>query len=214
MKKRVLLLLIGTSFLLLSVSCMSLFSALSVDPPTDASSSMIAVEIASNDSYLVNNNFTGWAPIVKDANGTILPFRMINALAGGATLYVLENVKPGTYTFSAMRHVYTDYSLLPDDLIPSYEPYVSSPYHINQEFELPKKVVLSVEPGEIASLGYYDISYEWNGGGFAEKDDRWAVVPSTVAIHAEPESTRPLELIRGSLNSTNWVPWNERNPVK
>ena len=62
----------------------------------------------------------------------ILPFRMINALADGATLYVIENVRPGTYTFSAMRHVYTDYGRLPEDILPSYEPYTPSDYHINR----------------------------------------------------------------------------------
>ncbi len=212
--KKTLLILLSVLLISLTFGCMSLFEALTIDPPVDQNASMIAMEIASNGEYLINDNATGWAPIVKDQNGNILPFKMINALANGATLYVMPNVQPGTYTFSALRHVYTDYSLLPEDLIPNYEPYIASPYHINQEFPLSKPVVLKVKAGEIASLGYYDISYEWNGGGFAEKDDRWAVVPSTYAIVEDAGSTHPLELIRGSLNSTNWVPWNERNPVK
>jgi len=204
----------SVGLVILLAGCMSLFEALSVDPPVDADASMIVIEAGQDDTYLVNNNFTGWAPIVKDASGMILPFRMINALADGATLYVIENVRPGTYTFSAMRHVYTDYGRLPEDILPSYEPYTPSDYHINQEFALPEPVVLTVQPGEIASFGYYDLTYEWNGGGFAATDDRWAVVPSSVTIKADPSSTHPLELIRNSLNSTNWELWNDRNPIQ
>lgn len=211
MKKAFIVLVL--SAVLLTVGCMSIFEALAVDPPVDADSSMIVVEVSEDGSYLINNNFTGWAPIVRDSEGMILPFRMINALADGATLYVIENVQPGTYTFTAMRHVYTDYGKLPEGLLPDYEPYTSSEYHIHQEFELSEPVVLEVKPGEIASLGYYEISYEWNGGGFAETDDRWAVVPSSLTIREEPSSTHPLSLIRNSLNSSAWKLWNERNPL-
>ncbi len=212
--KKTLMILFTLLLVLSTFGCMTLFQALSVDPPLDQNSSMIALEVAHDGSYLLNNNATGWAPIVTDENGNILPFRMLDALSGAMTLYVIENVTPGTYTFSAMRHVYTDFGLLPDDIIPSYEPYVSTPYHINQEFPLPKPIVVEVKPGEIATLGYHDLSFQDNGGGFADKDDRYKILPNSFRIVSEPDSLSPLEVIRNSLNSTNWAPWNERNPVK
>ena len=65
--KKFVLLSMSVGLVILLAGCMSLFEALSVDPPVDADASMIVIEAGQDDTYLVNNNFTGWAPIVKDA---------------------------------------------------------------------------------------------------------------------------------------------------
>ena len=212
MRNRVSIILILVAMALLLSGCMSLFTALTVEAPLSSDSSMLVVEIGNDYEYLVNNNYTGWAPIVKDPSGNIVQFQMINAIYDAKTLYVAPNVAPGVYTMSAIRHVYTDYGLVKDGDYPEYEPYVERPYHIQQNFLLEKPVKVSVPSNSMVTLGYYDIAYEWNGGGFADKDDRWKAVDSTVKIKSEPDNKRTLQVIKGSLNSDTWKVWNEKNP--
>ncbi len=211
MKRGLSVALIVVAITLLS-GCMSLFTALSVEEPLTGESSMLVVEIGENYNYLVNNNYTGWAPIVKDSNGNVVPFQMINAISNAATIYVAANITPGVYTMTGLRHVYTDYGLLKDGDYPEYEPYVERPYHVQQFFPLEKPIKVTVPVKSMTTLGYYDISFEWNGGGFAGKDDRWKAVESTVKIKSNPESKKLLQVIKYSMNSDNWKLWNERNP--
>ena len=206
---------IATVFVLVMfvfTGCASLFTALMVDPPLDENSSMLVVEMGSNNDYLVNNNFTGWAPLVEDENGNIIVMQMINAIVDAQTIYIAPNIRPGKYTMIGIRHVYTDYGLLLDSDSPNYEPYVERPYHVQQDFLLDESVEITVGQREMVTLGHYNIAYEWNGGGFADKDDRWRVLPSTLKITSDPMSTNVLRAIKGSLSSDTWELWNERNP--
>ena len=212
MKKRMSLMLVLIIIALLLSGCMSLFTALTIEEPLSSDSSMLVVEMGNNDDYLVNNNYTGWAPIVKDSSGIIVPFKMINAIVDAKTIYVAPNVAPGVYTMTGVRHVYTDYGILRDDDSPTYEPYVEKSYHIQQYFPLAKPVKVTVSPKSMVSLGYVDIDFEWNGGGFADKDDRWKAVESTVTLISNPQSRDVLRAIKGSLNSATWKLWNESNP--
>ena len=212
MKKRISLMLVLFIVALLLSGCMSLFTALTIEEPLSSDSSMLVVEMGSNNDYLINNNYTGWAPIVKDSSGMIVPFTMINAIVDAKTIYVAPNVAPGVYTMTGVRHVYTDYGILRDDDSPTYEPYVDKPYHIQQYFPLTNPVKVTIPPKSMISLGYVNIDFEWNGGGFAEKDDRWKAVESTVKITSNPQNKDVLRAIKGSLNSATWKLWNERNP--
>ncbi|NCB01462.1 MAG: hypothetical protein EOM67_04740 [Spirochaetia bacterium] len=212
MKKKLTVgIVIFVAVLLLS-SCMSLFTALTVEEPMNADSSMLVVELGNDGSYLVNNNYTGWAPIIKDSSGAIVPMQMINAISDAKTIYVAPNIAPGEYVMTAIRHVYTDYGLVTSSDYANYEPYVKTSYQVQQDFPLDKSVKVTVTPKKMVTLGYYDIAYEHNGGGFAAKDDRWKVLPSTVNITSEPNNKNILRVIKGSLNSTTWKLWNERNP--
>ena len=210
MSKNFGLILLGVAALLLLSGCMSLFTALTIEEPNDSQSSMIVLESGTDGDYLENNNFTGWAPIVKDPSQNIVPFKMVNALADAETLYVAPNVMPGEYTLVGFRHVYTDYSLLNKEDYPIYEPYVTSSYHVNQEFALAKPVTIVVKEGDLATFGYYDIEFSHDGGAFADTDDRWSVLPSSVTITSDPTNTNMLRVLKG-LNTPSWNMWNVRN---
>jgi hypothetical protein len=210
MSKKLSFLLVGIIALFLLSGCMSLFTALTIEEPNDPKSSMLILESGIDGDYLMNNNYTGWAPLVKDPSQNIVPFSMVNALADAETLYVAPNVMPGKYTLVGFRHVYTDYGLVQEGDYPNYEPYVASHYHINQEFTLDKPVTIVVKEGEMATFGYYNIEYSHNGGGFADTDDRWAVVPSSVHITSDPTNTNMLRVLKG-LNTPSWNMWNVRN---
>ncbi|HCG63331.1 MAG: hypothetical protein A2Y31_04590 [Spirochaetes bacterium GWC2_52_13] len=207
------LLVVALLVALTFTGCMSMFTALTVDPPvsTDASMLVLEAEDGTTGDYLFNTNATGWAPVVEDKNGAIVPFKMVNILADSDTFYFAENIMAGTYTLKGFRHVYTDYGLLPDGIIPNYEPYVSNPYHIRQEFMLDKPIVLQVKPAEMASFGKYSISSSWVGGAAGTTDDRWKVAPSSVKIVSNPADKNMLRAVKGITNA-NWAPWNARNP--
>ena len=199
-------------FLMVSVTgCMSIFTALSVDPPVSADASMLVLEASDGNTYLTNVNYTGWAPVVEDANGSIVPFKMVNALADADTFYFAENVKPGTYVLKAFRHVYTDYNLLPAGVLPSYEPYVDNSYHVRQEFMLDKPVTITLGPAQMASFGKHAIASQWGGGASGTTNDRWKVVPSSVKITSSPNDRNMLKVVKGITNA-NWNPWNAMNP--
>ncbi len=131
-----------------------MFTALTVDTPVSMDASMLVLEAedGTTGDSLSNTNATGWAPVVEDKNGTIVPFKMVNILAESDTVYFAENIMAGTYTLKGFRLVYTDYGLLPDGIVPDYEPYVSNAYHIRREFMFDKPVILQVKPAEMASL--------------------------------------------------------------
>ncbi len=211
MKKKMALLLITIMFVL--SGCMSIFTALAIEEPVNSESSMLVVEIGSDGEYLMNNNYTGWAPLIEDVNGNVIVMQMINGIADAKTIYVAPNIAPGVYKMVGIRHVYTDYGLVNSSDSPIYEPYVKTSYQIQQDFPLNVSVNITVPSKEMVSLGYYDVSYDWNGGGFASKDDRWKVIPSSVKITSDPTSKSLLKAIKGSLNSTTWKLWNERNPL-
>ncbi len=210
MFKKGIIFIVSLISLVLFTSCFSLFTALTIEEPYDKNSSMVILESGSGGAYLMNDNYTGWAPLVRGPSQQLVPFKMVNALADGETLYVAANVEPGTYTLLGFRHVYTDYSLLTDEDIPIYEPYVETPYHVNQDFMLDEPVVIEIKKGEVTTFGYYDIQYTHNGGGFADTDDRWAVIPSSVIINADPENTNMLRVVKG-FDTPSWRMWNERN---
>ena len=211
MKKWKVLLFFG--LVLFSITgCMSLFTALNIEPPVSAEASMLVLEAEDGETggYLVNNNATGWAPLIEDENGAIIPFKMVGILANVDTIYFAENLKAGTYTLKGFRHVYTDYGLLPDNVIPSYEPYVDEPYHIRQEFMLDKPVVIHLKAAQMESFGKYSIHYKWVGGAAGTTDDRWKARPDSVKITGDSKDRNALQVLKGFTNA-NWAPWNERN---
>lgn len=211
MKKWILLGLV-LIFLIATTGCMSLFTALTVEEPVSDKASMLVVEaVDGSGEYLVNMNATGWAPVVVDAQGNVVPFQMVNILADAGTAYFAPNVMAGTYTLKGFRHVYSDYGLLPDNVIPDYEPYVENYYHIRQEFMLDKPVVLNVKESEMASFGKYEIASAWVEGAAGTSDDRWRINPASVEINAEPADRNLLKVIKGITNA-NWAPWNAKNP--
>jgi hypothetical protein len=190
---------------------MSLFTALSVEPPVSANALMLILEASEGETYLTNVNYTGWAPLVEDAQGSIVPFKMVNALADADTFYFAENVMPGTYTLKGFRHVYTDYGLLPQGELPDYEPYVDNPYHVRQEFMLDKPVTIKLGSAEMASFGKYVIKSTWVGGAGETTDDRRKVIPSSVNITSYPNDRNMLKVVK-SITSDKWAPWNAMNP--
>jgi uncharacterized protein YceK len=212
MKKLSLLLTLLLVLLALS-GCASLFTALTVEQPVSPDASMLVLEAVADDddNGLINNNATGWAPWVEDAQGNIVPFQMVNILADAGTFYFAPNVMEGTYTLKGFRHVYTDYGLLPEGLIPSYEPFTENVYHIVQEFALDKPVVLELQAAQTESFGKYLVEYEWVGGAPGTTDDRWKANPASVKIEANPADRNMLKIVKGITNA-NWAPWNERNP--
>ena len=191
--------------------CMSIFTALSVEPPVSAEASMLVLEAGGKETYLMNVNYTGWAPIVEDSRGTVVPFKMVNALADADTFYFAENVMPGTYTLKGFRHVYTNYDLLPEGVHPDYEPYVENPYHVRQEFMLDQAVTITLNPAEMASFGKYIITSEWVGGAAGTTADRWKVIPGSVKITSYPNDRNILKVVK-SITNANWAPWNAMNP--
>lgn len=210
MKKLVMFALIV--LLVVSVTgCMSIFTALSVDPPASTDASMLILEASEGETYLTNVNYTGWAPLVEDANGSIVPFKMVNALADADTFYFAENVMPGTYTLTGFRHVYTDYGLLPMGVHPEYQPYVDNTYHVRQEFMLDKPVTIKLGAAQMASFGKYIIKSSWVGGAAGTTDDRWKVVPSSVKITSNPNDRNMLKVVK-TITNDKWASWNAMNP--
>ncbi len=192
--------------------CMSLFTALTVEPPVSEDASMLVLEAADGaGSYLTNVNYSGWAPLVEDKQGNVIPFRMVNALAEADTFYFSPNLMAGTYVLKGFRHVYTDYGLLPVGVLPDYDPYVEHPYHKRQEFLLDNPVVIQLKPGEMASFGKFEITSKWVGGAAGTTDDRWKVAPESVRIIANPTDRNMLKAVKGITNAA-WAPWNAMNP--
>lgn len=210
MKKLVLL---GMIALVVSLTgCMSLFTALTVEPPVSAEASMLVLEASDgNGDYLFNTNYSGWAPLVEDKNGNLVQFRLINVLAEADTCYFAPNVMPGTYTLKGFRHVYTDYGLLPKGVLPEYEPYVENPYHVRQQFMLDTPVTIKLGAAQMASFGKHVITSQWVGGAGGTTDDRWKINPGSVKISSSPNDRTLLKALKGITNA-NWNPWNAMNP--
>lgn len=211
--KKVILLGVVLIATLMFTGCMSIFTVLAVEPPVGSDASMLILEAEDGGTgdYLTNVNYTGWAPLVEDANGNTIVFRMVNALADADTFYFAPNVMPGTYTLKGFRHVYTDYGLLPKGVMPNYDPYVEYPYHVRQDFMLGKPVVIELKAAQMASFGKYTITSQWVGGAAGTTDDRWKVAPSSVKITSAPNDRNMLKIVKGITNA-NWAPWNAMNP--
>lgn len=195
--------------------CMTLASLWpSVDPPINSESSLLMVEagegVPSESGVLYNTNFTGWAPWVENEKGQIIPFKVFND-ARLDTAYFAENLSPGIYTLKGFIHVYTDYGKLPEDAMPSYEPFEDNPYHVKQFFPVDYEVIIELEEDLVDTLGRYYISYDWIGGADADTDDRWKVNEDTVSIVSKPNDRRILRIAKNWATS-NWKLWNEKNP--
>jgi len=195
-----------------------------VTKPTSPEMSMLIVQFAHDEgdkiSSVANTNFSGWAPVVKGPDGSIIPFRNYDAGANITNIFYAENLVAGTYTLVGFYHVYTDYSLLDayekeveKAIIASYGPFENYPYHVKQIIPLKEPVTISLEPNKIMSLGSYAVKYRWVGGMGGTTDDRWKVVEDETSItQADPKSDTLLRYIKPWATPA-WKKWNVKNPA-
>lgn len=194
----------------------------SVDKVASPEMSMIALQFAhDNDGKMenvINNNFTGWAPVVKGPDGNIVPFRNFDAGADMTNIYYAENLKAGEYTLIGFYHVYTDYGKLDEykkefgeKHMPIYEPYVDKKYHIKQVFELKEPIVLNLEPNKIMSFGSFAVKHKWVGGIAGTTDDRWKMDEQHTAITLEKPFDNYVLRYMKPWATPKWKKWNEKN---
>lgn len=216
--KRTTLCIIGLLLVVTLTSC-TLFDTLfpSAAMPSDQAASMLVVEAGTRSGSatenLVNLNATGWAPWVEDVTGALVPFNAFDAESRLDSLYWAENLKPGRYTMKGFLHVYVDYSLLPDGIIMSYEPFSNNKWLKTQRFALEKEVVIDLGPADMQSFGRYYIKSEWVEGIMGTSPERWKVNAASVAIEGDPTDRKALRVMKNWATST-WLAWNSRNPEK
>jgi hypothetical protein len=216
MRKRWLLVPASFALVLMLSSCMSMLGLWpDVEPPMNASSSMLVVEAgegAPGDSEsLFNSNFTGWAPWVEDEHGNLIAFKPFDIESRLDSFFYAENLSPGKYTLKGFIHVYTDYSKLSDGELASYGPFAEYPYHERQFFQIDEPIVLDLEAAAIDSFGRYYITYDWKDGASGNTDDRWKVTESSVSIGYDAADRKALRVAK-NWATPNWKLWNERNP--
>lgn len=186
----------------------------SAQMPVDDRASMLVVEAGTRDgdatTNLVNLNATGWAPWVEDESGNIVPFMAFDAESRLDSLFWAENLRPGTYTLRGFLHIYADYSLLPDGIIMSYEPFAGRQWHKTQRFALDQPVVIKLGEAEIKSFGRYFVQSAWVEGALGTSDTRWMVNPASVKIVGDPADKKALRVMKNWATKT-WLAWNTRN---
>lgn len=186
-------------------------------PPINDRASMLVLEAGTRDGTatenLVNLNATGWAPWVEDEEGNIVAFMAFDAESRLDSLYWAENLSAGTYTLKGFLHVYADYSLLPDGIIMSYEPFAARPWHKVQKFALEEPTVIQLGEAQMKSFGRYFITSKWVEGALGSSDTRWMVAPASVVIDADPDDKKALRVMKNWATQT-WLAWNSRNPER
>lgn len=196
-----------------------------VDKPTSDDMSLLVLQFAKETDdgggfeNVLNNNATGWTPVVKGPNGNIIPFRKYDAAADINNIFYSENLEAGEYTLIGFYHVYVDYGKLAEyekevnkpNFIPSYEPYADNSYHIKQLVELDEPVVAKLEAGTIMPLGNFAVKYKWVGGAWGTTNDRWKVKDDVKIIFSEPLNEYVARYIK-TWRTPSWKKWNARNP--
>ena len=222
--KRIVLMIAVTLFIGVLSGFAQLFPK--VKKPTSPEMSMLAIQFGTvnNDKYetVINNNFTGWAPVVKDANGKVAEFRNFNAGAGDiASIYYAENLVAGEYTLIGFYHVYTDYGKLTayrdsvknPNYLPTYEPYVDKSFHIRQFFPLKMPVKITLAPNTIMSLGSFAVKYKWTEGMAGTSDTRWKMDESVTGVVMEnPNDDKVIRYMKPWATPA-WKKWNVKNPA-
>ena len=223
--KRITLVLAAIIYLGLSAGYAQLFPK--VDKPTADDKSLLVLQFgrekADGSGYeiVINNNASGWAPVVKGPDGEIIPFRKYDNAADVNNIFYSENLTAGEYTLVGFYHVYVDYGKLEEykkevnnpNFIMSYEPYADNSYHIKQLFELDEPVKINLEAGVVKSLGNYAVKYEWVAGGFGTTDDRWKAKEGAKIVLAEPLDEYIARYIK-TWRTRAWKAWNAKNPVE
>ncbi len=204
--------------LLLLTGCLSLASFFPVvDSPFNQDSSMLVLEVGTKEgtstSALLNTNASGWAPWVEDSSGKLIPFRPFDTEARLDSFYFSENLAPGSYTLKGFMHVYVDYAKLKQNEIPTYGPFADYPYHVVQQFALSNPVTIELKKAQMATFGRYFITSSWVGGAAGTTDDRWKVVPSSVAITGDPADKKALRVAKNWATPA-WSAWNTKNSEK
>lgn len=207
-----------------SIGISSIYAQLfpSVDKESSPEMSMLAIKFGSeNDGKMenvINNNFTGWAPIVKDKDGNIIRFRNFDAGANFTNIYYVENLKAGEYTLVGFIHVYTDYDKLDEyrkqigrDFLPSYGPYEENIYHIKQLFSLKEPIVINLEPNKMMSFGSFAVKYKWVGGLAGTTNDRWKMDENFTSITTEKPLDDEVLRYMKSWATPKWKKWNAKN---
>ena len=223
--KRITLLAIALLYVGVNFSNAQLFPK--VDKPTSDNTSMLVLQFAcekddgSGYEIVTNNNFTGWAPVVKGPNGDIVPFRKFDSAADINNIFYSENLEAGEYTLIGFYHVYADYGKLDEyrkeinnpNYLMSYEPYANKPFHIKQLVELDEPVIAKLEAGTIMPLGNFAVKYKWVAGLMGETDDRWKVRDDVKIVFAEPFNEYVARYIK-VWATPKWKKWNARNPYE
>lgn len=220
--KRITLLAITLLYIGVNFSTAQLFPR--VDNPTSDDMSLLVLHLASEKAdgsgyeIVINNNATGWTPVVESPNGEIIPFRKYDSAADVNSIFYSENLIQGEYTLVGFYHVYVDYGKLEEykkeinnpNFIMSYEPYANKPYHIKQLVKLEEPVKINLEAGTIKSLGNYAVKYEWIAGGFGSTDDRWKAKDDVKIVLSEPLDDYIARYIK-TWRTRSWKLWNARN---
>ena len=213
--KRVIIIGITVLAALALSSCLTLTGLFPFVPsPMNEDSSMLVVEIGTGtpdrSSWVINANYSGWAPIVLDSMGNEVRFINNEAVSNLDNLYYAPNLEPGSYTFIGFMHVYSDYSLYDSgETITSYGPYEKYPHQIRQIFELPEPIVIDLAPATMDSLGRYLVEFAQKRGS---SDDRWKVLEETFRYtYLFPDDRRALQVMK-NWATPEWLEWNERNP--
>ncbi|MDX9845792.1 MAG: hypothetical protein RBT74_02320 [Tenuifilaceae bacterium] len=196
-----------------------------IDKPTSNDMSLLVLQLGKlkdtgGYEIVLNNNATGWAPLVKGPDGAVIPFRKYDAAADVNSIFYSENLKAGEYTLIGFYHVYVDYGKLEEykkeinnpNFIMSYEPYADKPYHIKQLLELSEPVKINLEAGTVKSLGNYAVKYEWVAGGFGSTDDRWKAKDDMNIVLSEPLDEYIARYVK-TWRTPAWKKWNEKNPA-
>ncbi len=209
--------LVGTAVVLplLLTSCLSIMAFWpNVDPPVGDGSMLIVeagVHNGSETQALWNTNVSGWAPWVVDDRGNEIPFKPFDTESRVDSFYYSENLSPGTYTLKGFMHVYVDYSILPEDIIPTYGPFSNYAYDLRQYFPLDREVTISLGSRSIETFGRYFVESKYVGGASGTTDDRWKMVESSVRISGDRNDRKAMRVAK-NWATLNWTLWNAYNP--
>ena len=210
--KRIIVSFLTVVFLTAITGCMSLVMVgPPVKPPATSDSAMLVADVSLDTnnkiSAIENSAYSAWIPWIEDSSGQLVEFSIFDQDSRLDTFYYAENLNSGIYTVKGFIHVYADTTKLKKFAVPSYEPYAGHDFQRKQYIELPNSYQILLEPGHIASLGRFYITY------VRTDKKQWSADLKKTSIKHFASNKRIFDIIP-TWFSPNWVLWNKSGSIQ